>query len=48
MNKPNILTLEIAEKLLKDDQSLDIAKFTTLEDAAAKVLAKYEGTLWLS
>ena len=48
MSKSNILTLEIAEKFSKDNDSVDLFEFTTLEDAAAKVLAKHEGMLWLS
>ena len=47
MSKKNILTLDIAEKFLNDNDSVDLDKFTFLEDAAAKVLAQYKGDLCL-
>ena len=48
MSKPKILTREIAEKFLKDNGSVDLDKFTTLEDDAAKALAKHKGSLMLN
>ena len=39
------LTKEIAEQFLKDKQSVDLSKFTSIEDAAARSLAKFEGDL---
>jgi hypothetical protein len=48
MSKPKILTREIAEKFLKDNDSVDLEKFTSLEDDAAKVLAEHKGSLRLN
>jgi hypothetical protein len=49
MSKKNILTLEIAEEFLKDAEAdlNSLSEFTTIEDAAAKVLAKHKGCLGL-
>ena len=47
MSKNRILTKKIAEKFLLE--KLDSAdSFTHLEDAAAEILARHEGSLWLS
>ena len=47
MSKKNILTLEIAEKFLNDNDSVVLKKFTSLEDAAAEALSKCKGSLYL-
>ena len=43
MSKPNILTREIAEEFLKNNDSLDLDKFTDIEETAAEVLAQQRG-----
>ena len=48
MSKKNILTQEIAEKFLKDDASVDLDQFTTIEESAAEVLSKCKGSLALN
>lgn len=49
MSKPKILTREIAEEFLKDPEANpnSLSEFTTIEDAAAKVLAKHKRSLGL-
>ncbi len=42
-----ILTTEIAERFLKDNDSVDLSEFTSIEEAAAQALAKHEGSLCL-
>ena len=48
MSKKNILTQEIAEKFLKDDASVDLGQFTSIEESAAEVLSKCKGSLNLN
>ena len=36
MSAPKVLTKEIAEQFLKDEQSVDLSGFTTLADVAAQ------------
>lgn len=48
MKKPKILTEKIAERFLKDKDSVDLSEFTSIEDAAAQVLAKHKGELCLN
>jgi hypothetical protein len=48
MSNQKILIREIAEKFLKDNDSVDLEKFTSLEDDAAKVLAEHKGSLGLN
>ena len=48
MSKAKILTKQIAERFLKDEDSVDLQRFTSIEDAAAQALAHYEGTLSLN
>ena len=53
MSDEKVLTKEIAEQFLADDDSVDLREFTTIEDAAAESLSKYEGgpddgDLWLN
>ena len=44
-----VLTREIAEQYIADDDSVDLSEFTRIEDAAAQSLAKHEGEhLYLS
>ena len=45
MDKNKILTKEIAEKFLKDNSSVNLENFTSIEDDAAAVLNKHKG--WL-
>lgn len=47
MSKQKILTREIADKFLKNNASVDLEKFTSIEDDAAKVLAEHNGSLGL-
>ena len=42
-----LLTVEIAEKFLADNDSVDLSQFTSVEDAAAESLAKHKGQLRL-
>ena len=46
MTEENILTKEIAQQFLEDEDSVDLAEFTSIEDAAAVSLSKVDG--WLS
>lgn len=48
MSASKILTKEIAEQFLKDEDSVDLWEYTSLEDEAAQLLAKHEGDLDLS
>ena len=48
MSKKNILTLEIAEKFLKEDDSVDLDQFTSIEESAAEALTKHKGSLHLN
>lgn len=45
MSKAKILTQKIAEQFLKDNDSLDLSKFTSIEDAAAQALGQHYGDL---
>lgn len=47
MNKPNILTLEIAERFLKNNNSVDLDQFTYIEESAGEALSKHKGSLSL-
>ena len=38
-----LLTVEIAEKFLADNDSVDLSQFTSIEDAAAEALGKNRG-----
>ncbi|MDA7532383.1 hypothetical protein OAK70_02420 [Akkermansiaceae bacterium] len=42
-----IITENIAEQFLKDNDSVDLQPFTSIDDAAAESLSKYKGVLWL-
>ena len=42
-----IITENIAERFLKDNDSVDLQPFTSIDDAAAESLSKYKGVLWL-
>ncbi len=42
-----LLTGEIAERFLKDEDSVDLEEFTAMEDAAAASLAKHKRGLSL-
>ena len=48
MSDENVLTKEIAEKFLADEDSVDLSEFTAIEDDAAESLSKYNGDLDLS
>jgi len=48
MSTPKILTREIAEKFLKDNASVDLDKFTDIEEMAAEVIAQHKGKLCLN
>ncbi len=43
----NVLTKEIAEQFLADEESVDLSEFTELDDEAAESLSKYKGSLSL-
>jgi hypothetical protein len=43
-----ILTVEIAEQFLKNNDSVALIEFTTIEDYAACVLARHKGEIWLN
>ena len=47
MSDEKVLTKEIAEQFLSDEDFVDLDDFTTIEDAAAESLSKHEGTLRL-
>jgi hypothetical protein len=47
MSDENVLTKEIAEQFLADEDSVDIGEFTTIEDAAAESLGEHSGELYL-
>ena len=40
-----VLTREIAERFLEDEDSVDLEEFTAIEDVAAESLSKHEGDL---
>ena len=44
---PKILTQEIAEQFLADEDSVDLEDFDEIEDKAAEMLSKHQGDLWL-
>ncbi len=48
MSDEKVLTKEIAEQFLADDESVDLSEFTAIEDAAAESLSEYEDGLGLS
>ena len=43
MSEEKVLTKAIAEQFLDDDSSVDLKKFTGIQDEAAEVLAGYDG-----
>jgi hypothetical protein len=45
MSKAKILTKHIAERFLKDEDSVDLQTFTSTSDAAAQALAQHNGDL---
>ena len=47
MSDVKVLTKEIAEQFLADEDSVDLSEFTAIEDKAAESLSKYEGCLFL-
>ncbi|MFP6675386.1 MAG: SEL1-like repeat protein [Pirellulaceae bacterium] len=47
MSIPKVLTKEIAEQFLEDDESVDLSEFAAIEDEAAESLSKHEGGLSL-
>jgi hypothetical protein len=44
MSDEKVLTKEIAEQFLADEESVGLSECTAIEDAAAKSLSRYEGT----
>ena len=48
MSNEKVLTKEIAEQFRKKKNSVDLSRFTAIEDAAAESLSKHEGWLNLS
>ena len=42
-----VLTLEIAEQFLANDNSVDLSEFTKIQEAAAESLSKYQAALSL-
>ena len=44
---PITLTKKIAELFLEDEDSVDLEKFGSIDEDAAKILASYSGKLWL-
>jgi predicted DNA-binding WGR domain protein len=48
MSQQNVITQAIAEKFLKDEDSVDLTGFTSIEDDAAQALAQHKGELWLN
>ncbi len=42
MSDEKVLTKEIAEQFLNDDESVDLNEFTAIEDAAAESLSKHD------
>lgn len=38
-----VLTKEIAEELIKDDNAINLEHFTSIEDEAAQILARFQG-----
>lgn len=45
MSDEKVLTKEIAEQFLADEDSVNLNEFTAIEDAAAESLSKHEGEL---
>jgi hypothetical protein len=48
MSDEKVLTKEVAEQFLADEDSVDLSEFTVIEDVAAESLSKHEGELYLS
>ncbi len=48
MSDEKVLTKEIAEQFLADEDSVDLSEFTAIEDDAAEVIAKHEHELCLN
>lgn len=48
MSEENLLTKEIAEQFVEDEDSVDLSEFTTIEDGAAESLSKSGSSLWLN
>ena len=42
MSQQNVITQAIAEKFLKDEDSVDLTGFTSIEDDAAQALAQHK------
>ena len=48
MSDEKVLTKEIAEQFLADEDSVDLSEFTAIEDDAAKRLGDFDGgDIWL-
>ena len=45
MSDEKVLTKEIAEEFVEDDDSVDLKEFTAIEDEAAESLSTHEGRL---
>jgi|GEM_PF-2987702 len=48
MSDEKVLTKEIAEQFLAEEDSVDLSEFTTIEDGAAESLSKSGSSLWLN
>ena len=48
MSDETVLTKEIAEQFLEDEDSVDLSEFTAIEDKAAEVLSKLQGVFELA
>jgi hypothetical protein len=48
ISSANVLTPEIAEQFLEDPESIELHEFTVVDEAAAEILAGYDGYLNLS
>ena len=47
MSEEKVLTKDIAEQFLADEDSVDLDEFTAIEDDAAEILGKHEDNLYL-
>ena len=43
-----LLTVEIAEQFLADNDSVDLSQFTSIKDAAPEAIAKHEGDIYFN
>ena len=48
MSEENVLTKEIAEQFIADDEAVDLSEFTAIDDEAARTWSQVEDNLLLS